>query len=517
MFHWKTSDLLNKTQVCSNWLTPKLLEAAVCGQEGMLSEHGAFVVQTGKYTGRSPNDRFIVEDENTREKVFFGKINQPISQEAANGLYEKVSRYLLSRPHLFVQDVYAGASKAHRMGIRVVTQRAWHSAFVRNMFICPKKEEYAAFQPDFLVLHAPGFHANPKEDKTQTETAIVIDFTKRFIVICGTEYAGEIKKSIFSVFNFLLPETGVLGMHCSANMDDAQHTALFFGLSGTGKTTLSADPKRHLIGDDEHGWGESGIFNLEGGCYAKVIRLNPQDEPQIFHTTRTFGTLLENVVINPDTRMLDLQSELYTENTRASYPIDQIQHAKRDGLGSHPTHLVMLTCDAFGVFPPIACLTKQEAMYHFLNGYTARVAGTERGITEPKAVFSACFGAPFMPRHPFVYAELLGQKIEKHGVRCFMVNTGWWKGPYGVGERMKIQWTRALLNAALTGQLDNVAQKPHPLFRMHVPTVAPHVPKEILDPRTTWSDPLAYDRAAKHVAELFESNFTAYRSHLPLI
>lgn len=486
-----------------------LLEEALCRKEGMLSCDGAFVVQTGKYTGRSPNDKFTVQTSETEKTVWWNKNNQAMKPETAQALYDKVIAYL-AQEEVFIQDLYAGASPTHRLKVRVVTQRAWHGLFARNMFIVPKEEELAHFEPEFTVIQAPGFKADPTRDGTRSEAAVVLDFANKRVIVCGTEYAGEVKKSVFTALNYLLPAKGVLGMHCSANLDDAGHVAIFFGLSGTGKTTLSADPKRHLIGDDEHGWDDEGVFNFEGGCYAKVIRLSAQDEPEIFATTREFGTVLENVVINPQTRQIDLNDDRYTENTRASYSIEHIPNAYLKGMAGHPQDIIMLTCDAFGVLPPIAKMTSAQAMYHFISGYTAKVAGTERGVTEPQAVFSACFGAPFMARHPSVYAHLLGDKIAKHQVRCWLVNTGWSGGPYGVGSRMKIKWTRRLLEAALSGELDKATMDKHPLFHFEVPRAVEGVPVEILNARETWADKAAYDTKAAELVKLFRANFEQY-------
>lgn len=489
--------------------TAALVEEALCRKEGMLSCDGAFVVQTGKYTGRSPNDKFTVQTSETEKTVWWNKNNQAMKPETAQALYDKVMAYL-AQEEVFIQDLYAGASPTHRLKVRVVTQRAWHGLFARNMFIVPKEEELTHFEPEFTVIQAPGFKADPTRDGTRSEAAVVLDFANKRVIVCGTEYAGEVKKSVFTALNYLLPAKGVLGMHCSANLDDAGHVAIFFGLSGTGKTTLSADPKRHLIGDDEHGWDDEGVFNFEGGCYAKVIRLSAQDEPEIFATTREFGTVLENVVINPQSRQIDLNDDRYTENTRASYSIEHIPNAYLKGMAGHPQDIIMLTCDAFGVLPPIAKMTSAQAMYHFISGYTAKVAGTERGVTEPQAVFSACFGAPFMARHPSVYAHLLGDKIAKHQVRCWLVNTGWSGGPYGVGSRMKIKWTRRLLEAALSGELDKVAMDKHPLFHFEVPRSVEGVPSEILNARETWADKTAYDTKATELVKLFRANFEQY-------
>ncbi|MEI6791127.1 MAG: phosphoenolpyruvate carboxykinase (ATP), partial [Myxococcaceae bacterium] len=438
--------------------------------------------------------------------VWWGPINQKMQPAQAQKLYERIWSYLQKQDY-FSQDLYAGTSQKHRLKIRVLTERAWHSAFAKNMFLTPSVGELAGFEPEFTVIQAPGFKADPQTDGTRSEVGVVLDFTAKRILICGTEYAGEIKKSVFTLLNYLLPAKGIMGMHCSANTAQNGDVAVFFGLSGTGKTTLSADPERSLIGDDEHGWDESGVFNFEGGCYAKVIKLSPKDEPEIFKTTQTFGTILENVVMNPETRELDLNDDKLTENTRASYDIRQISNAHLDGFGGHPKHIIMLTCDAFGVLPPIAKLTPEQAMYHFINGYTARVAGTERGVKEPSAVFSACFGAPFMARPPSVYAKLLGEKIAKHDVSCWLVNTGWSGGPYGVGSRMKISWTRALLHAALSGELQKSEFLTEAFFGLAIPANLEGVPSEILDPKRAWADPIAYDAKAKELLKLFKDNY----------
>ncbi len=486
-----------------------LLEHALRRQEGRFAKGGAFVTRTGKYTGRSPHDKFTVKDAQTEDTIWWGSENRATSTDAFNRLHARVAGYLQGR-EVFVQDCYAGADPTHRLAVRVINERAWHNVFARNMFIQPTSGELESFSPDYTIVHAPGFKADPAIDQTNSEAGIFVDYTQKLVVICGSEYAGEIKKSIFTALNFLLPEHGVLGMHCSSNIGEAGDTALFFGLSGTGKTTLSADPTRQLIGDDEHGWGDDGVFNFEGGCYAKVIRLSPEAEPQIYATTQRFGTLLENVVMDPTTRELDLDDATYAQNTRASYDISQIANAVPSGRGGHPSNVVMLTCDAFGVLPPLSRMSPEQAMYHFLSGYTAKVAGTERGVTEPSAVFSACFGAPFMARHPTVYAELLGKKIAEHGAKCWLVNTGWSGGPYGVGERMKIQWTRALLAAALNGTLQDARFEPHPIFKVGVPVEVPGVPSEILNPRNTWRDKLAYDAKARDLAARFGKNFAQY-------
>ncbi len=493
-----------------NYTTAALYEQALRRGEGMLARGGALVVLTGQHTGRSPNDKFIVEEESSRDDIWWGDVNRPIGRDKFERLRERLLGYLEDRD-VFVQDCYAGADPEHRLRVRVVTDSAWHSLFARNMFIQPPHDALADFVPDFTVLHAPALEADPASDGTNSGTFIVVSFEERLVLIGGTSYAGEIKKSIFSVLNYLLPAKGVMPMHCSANIGPDGDTAIFFGLSGTGKTTLSADSTRTLIGDDEHGWSDVGVFNFEGGCYAKVIRLSAEAEPEIYATTSRFGTILENVVMDPATRRLDLDDGRYTENTRASYPLDFIPNASETGVGGHPQNVVMLTADAFGVLPPISRLTPAQAMYHFLSGYTARVAGTEKGLgNEPQATFSTCFGAPFMPRHPAVYARLLGEKIARHGARCWLVNTGWTGGAYGVGERMKIAYTRAMVHAALDGRLAEVAASPDPNFGLAVPESCPDVPSEVLNPRNTWPDKQAYDQAAREVAKRFETNFRQF-------
>jgi phosphoenolpyruvate carboxykinase (ATP) len=429
------------------------------------------------------------------------------------GKFDLVHRRLLAYlqgKDLFVQDCFAGADPAYRLPIRVITETAWHNLFARNMFIQPNREQLATHVPQFTVINAPNFQADPEVDGTRSEVFVVIHFGRRLVLIGGTQYAGEIKKSIFTVLNFLLPQQNVLSMHCSANIGSNQESAVFFGLSGTGKTTLSADPTRKLIGDDEHGWSDRGVFNFEGGCYAKVIRLSAQSEPEIYETTRRFGTILENVALDSASGRLDLNDSSLTENTRAAYPISHISNATRDGLGGHPTHIIMLTADAFGVLPPIAKLTPAQAMYYFLSGYTAKVAGTEKGVTEPQATFSTCFGAPFMALSPTVYANLLGAKIARHKVDVWLVNTGWSGGPYGVGQRMKISYTRAMINAALNGELRDIPTTRDPNFGIAVPTSCPNVPAEVLNPRNTWADKAAYDTQARALASMFIDNFKAF-------
>src|SRR5436189_2157909 len=491
-----------------------LYEHAARRGEGVITEGGAFCAVTSPHTGRSPNDKFIVRDAASEADVWWGRVNRPMTDEHFERLRGDVVRHL-NRQELFVRDLFAGADPNHRIGIRFVTPNAWHALFVYNMFLRPTASDLAGFAPAWQVLHAPGWWADPAVHGTNSTTFIVISFAKRTILIGGTRYAGELKKSIFSILNYVLPKRGVLSMHCSANLGEAGDVALFFGLSGTGKTTLSADSERGLIGDDEHGWSDAGIFNFEGGCYAKVIKLSREGEPEICATTEMFGTVLENVDVNPETGAVDLDSQRITENTRASYPIHYIPNHVPEGMAGHPDHVVFLTCDAFGVMPPIAKLTSQQAMYHFLSGYTAKVAGTERGVTEPKETFSACFGAPFLPLPPTVYAKMLGERIAKHTVQCWLVNTGWTGGPYGVGHRMDLKLTRAMVRAALAGQLDNVPTRREPVFGLHVPRHVPGVPDDLLDPRTTWKEPAAYDAQANRLLALFEKNFEQFKDLVP--
>ncbi len=492
-----------------------LYEAAICKGEGHLAEQGPFVTRTGVYTGRSPKDKFVVADAETEGRVWWdGGECRRMTREAFDRLLARQQAYLQGR-EVYVQDCYAGADPTLRLPVRVVTEQAWHSLFAHNMFIAAEGASLDEFAPQFALVHTPGLKANPDMDQTRSEVFVAIDFGQRLVLIGGTSYAGEIKKSVFTVLNYLLPLEGVLGMHCSANVGANGDTALFFGLSGTGKTTLSTDPDRALIGDDEHGWGDGGVFNFEGGCYAKVIRLSREAEPQIYDTTRMFGTILENVVFREGSRSLDLDDASLTENTRASYPLSSIPNTVEDSRGGHPKNVIMLTCDAFGVLPPIARLTTEQAMYHFISGYTAKVAGTERGVDEPKATFSACFGAPFMPLHPAEYAKLLGEKMVAHGTACWLVNTGWSGGPYGTGSRMPIHYSRALLTAALTGKLGATKTRTDPIFGFAVPVSCPGVPAEILDPRATWSDRDAYDRKAASLADMFRKNFERFVDQAP--
>jgi phosphoenolpyruvate carboxykinase (ATP) len=492
-----------------------LYEEAIRRGEGLIAAEGPLVARTGQHTGRAPNDKFIVREPSSEQQVHWGTVNRPIDEAKFDALHRDMMAYLQNKD-LFVLDAWAGADAQFKLPIRVINTFAWHNLFARNMFI-PETDpaKRADHRPEFTVIDAPHFKADPATHGTRSEVAILVHFGRKLVLIAGTEYAGEIKKSIFSVLNYTLPLQGVMSMHCSANIGADGDTALFFGLSGTGKTTLSSDPRRRLIGDDEHGWSDTGVFNFEGGCYAKVIKLSADAEPQIFATTRRFGTILENVVTDPVTRALDLDDASLTENTRASYPIDFIENAELSGTGGHPKNVIMLTADAFGVLPPISRLTPDGAMYHFLSGYTAKVAGTEKGVTEPKATFSTGFGAPFLPLNPNVYAQMLGKKIATHGARVWLVNTGWTGGPYGVGSRMKIAYTRAMITAALTGHLDAVPYRKHAIFNIDIPTTCPGVPESVLDARTTWPDAGKYDEQARKLAAMFVENFKAFEQDVP--
>lgn len=489
--------------------TAQLVEKALQRHEGMLASGGAFVVQTGQFTGRSPKDKYVVREPGTENTVDWGSVNQPMPEQIFDQIYARLTKSWES-DELFVHDCFAGADPKYTLPVRVIAQRAWHALFARQLFIRPDPLTTGDHVPQFTVFFAPSFYASPEKDGTTSKTCIAINFKKRAIIIAGTEYAGELKKSIFTVLNYLLPARGVFPMHCSANTGPDGRVALFFGLSGTGKTTLSADPARRLIGDDEHGWSDHGVFNFEGGCYAKCIHLSKEKEPQIWNAIR-FGTVLENVVIDPNLRLLDFDSQELTENTRAAYRIEFIDNAVIPGVGGHPSHILFLTADAFGVLPPISRLNPEQAMYHFLSGYTAKLAGTERGLgSEPQATFSACFGAPFLPRSPLEYAKMLGDRIRKHDAKCFLVNTGWAGGPFGVGARMNLKYTRAMVNAAVEGKLDRVATQPHSLFHVAVPTACPGVPPEILDARGQWKDPAAYDQQAEMLDALFRKNFEKF-------
>ncbi len=504
----------NVGNVYWNLTTPQLYEEAIRRREGRLAHLGPLVVRTGHHTGRSPNDKFVVREPSSAEHIWWGPVNRPMPLEQFDILHRRLLAYFQGKD-LFVQDCFVGADPEYRMPLRVITETAWHNLFARVMFIRPERAELPAHVPQFTVIHAPNFHAIPEVDGTRSEVFIVIHFGQRLVLIGGTHYAGEIKKSVFTLLNYLLPQRGVLSMHCSANMGAGGDVAIFFGLSGTGKTTLSADPGRILIGDDEHGWSDRGIFNCEGGCYAKVIHLSPEAEPEIYETTRRFGTILENVGFDSTTGRVDLDDDSLTENTRAAYPITHIPNAARDGLGGHPRTVIMLTADAFGVLPPLARLSPAQAMYHFLSGYTAKVAGTERGVTEPQATFSACFGAPFMALSPIVYAEMLGERLRRHGVAVWLVNTGWSGGPHGVGRRIRLDYTRAMVRAALSGALEGVALRPDPVFGLAVPAAVPGVPVEILTPRETWRDAAAYDLQARKLAEMFTRNFAQFADQVP--
>jgi len=487
---------------------PALYEEAIRRHEGILSHLGPLVVRTGQYTGRLPKDKFFVREPSSESKICWGKVNRSIEPEDFAAIKERLCAYLQGKD-LFIQNCYAGADDRYRVPIRIISEHAWPALFARNMFIRElDAAKLAAHKPEFTVIHAPNFHAEPGIDGMHSEAFILLDFGQKLILIGGTAYAGEIKKSIFTVMNYLLPQRDVMAMHSSANYGtDENDVAVFFGLSGTGKTTLSADPDRTLIGDDEHGWSDDGVFNFEGGCYAKLIRLSPEGEPEIYATTRQFGTVLENVAIDARTRHVNLDDASLTENTRGAYPITQIPNMARSGKGGHPKNIIMLTCDAFGVLPPLARLTPEQAMYYFLSGYTAKVAGTEAGVTEPEATFSACFGAPFMALPPLTYAQLLGERIAKHHVAVWLVNTGWSGGPYGTGQRIKLSSTRAMVKAVLSGSMKDVPLNPDPIFGIGVPVSCPGVPPEILAPRTTWKDPAAYDKKAHELAGMFESNF----------
>ena len=493
-----------------NQLAPALLEAAARRGEGQFADMGPFATVTKPHTGRSPNDKFVVKEASSEQDVDWGKVNQPFERAKFDLLLADVREYLNGRDELFVQDLYCGADPKYRLSVRYVSPNAWQMAFVRNMFIRPEVAELATFTPNFTVLHAPEFQADPAKHGTRTGTFIVLDLERRMILIGGTRYAGELKKAMFTVMNYYLPKQGVLSMHCSANIGKGGDTALFFGLSGTGKTTLSADPSRELIGDDEHGWSPEGVFNFEGGCYAKVINLSPEGEPDIYATTRMFGTILENVVLDPVTRTVRFEDQSITENTRASYPLHYIRNHVPSGRGGHPKNIVFLTADAFGVLPPVAKLTREQAMYYFLSGYTAKVAGTERGVTEPQATFSSCFGAVFLVWHPSKYAEMLGRLIAEHGSDVWLVNTGWTGGPYGVGTRMKLPYTRQMVNELLHGGLARVEMTTDPIFGLAVPKHIAHVPDEILRPRDTWKDAAAYDAQAKKLAGMFRENFKRF-------
>lgn len=497
-----------------NLIAAPLVELAVSRGEGRIAKDGPLVVATGKHTGRSAQDKFIVRDAETEDSVWWGKVNKAMTPEHFAALKADFLAAVGAKDTLFVQDLYGGSQPEHRVQVRVITELAWHSMFIRTLLVRPDEAALADFVPEYTIIDLPSFRADPAKHGTRSETVIAVNFTEKLILIGGTAYAGEMKKSVFSLLNYLLPPQGIMPMHCSANIGPNGDTAIFFGLSGTGKTTLSADASRTLIGDDEHGWSDTAVFNFEGGCYAKMINLSAEAEPEIFATTKRFGTVLENVVMDPVSRELDLDDNSLAENSRGSYPIDFIPNASKDNLGPVPKNVIFLTADAYGVLPPIAKLTPEQAMYHFLSGYTARVAGTEIGVTEPSATFSTCFGAPFMPRHPSVYGNLLKERIAKGGVSCWLVNTGWTGGKYGVGKRMPIKATRALLNAALDGSLSGAQFRKDPNFGFEVPVDVPGVDSAILDPRQTWADKADYDATAARLVDQFVENFAEFAEHV---
>jgi phosphoenolpyruvate carboxykinase (ATP) len=494
--------------------TPQLYTRTLLRGDGVLAHGGPLVVDTGRHTGRSPNDKFVVREPGSENRIWWGPVNQPMSEDQYDALRDKATAYLSGAPEIFVVDAFAGAHPEHRIAVRVITESPWHALFARTLFIIPNKRELEAFTPQALVLHAPSVEADPETDGTNSATFVGLHPSRSEVVIAGTWYAGEIKKSIFTLMNDRLPQVGVFPMHCSANVGEDGRVAVFFGLSGTGKTTLSADPSRGLIGDDEHGWSESGVFNIEGGCYAKVIRLSAEAEPEIFQTTRAFGTILENVVAD-ERGTLDLDDDSKTENTRAAYKLERISNALPTKRAGHPSSVVFLTADAFGILPPLARLSRDQAMFYFLSGFTAKLAGTEIGVKEPQPTFSACFGAPFLPQPPGVYARMLGEKLDRHQASVWLVNTGWTGGAYGEGHRMPIAATRALLHAALSGALDNAGYRIDPVFGFEVPVSVPGVDDALLDPRSTWRDPAAYDAKARQLAQMFVENFEKFEDIAP--
>ena len=500
--------LKNLGQVYWNLAVPQLIEHSIVRQEGILASNGALCVNTGKYTGRSPKDKFIVDEPSIHDEIDWNTVNVPIATEKFDLLYKRMLAYVQGK-NLYVFDGYVGADPNYQLSVRVINELASHNLFVHQMFLRPTAEELKTHHPDFTVISVPGFQGDPDIDGINSEAFIVLSFEKRLVLIGGTHYAGEMKKSVFSFMNYIMTKRNVLPMHCSANMDQDGNTALFFGLSGTGKTTLSADPIRHLIGDDEHGWSDLGTFNFEGGCYAKTIRLSKENEPQIWEAIR-FGAMLENVVLDENTRVPDYDDGSLTENTRVAYPVEHIPDCVIPGIGGHPKTVIFLTADAFGVLPPIAKLTHHQAIYHFMSGYTSKVAGTERGITEPQATFSACFGQPFLPLSATIYGKMLYEKLIKFGATVYLVNTGWTGGPYGIGSRIKLPLTRAMISAALSGELEHVAFHPHPIFKILVPESVPGVARDILDPQKTWSDPAAYEQQAKALAKRFVENFKQF-------
>jgi len=500
--------LLKTNKVHRNLHAGVLVEHSIRLGESTLASNGALVAYTGKYTGRSPKDKFTVKDSITADLVNWGDVNIPFDAAKFDALFERVLEHLRGR-EIFVQDLFSGADPSYRLPIRVINEYAWHNLFVRELFVRPSDEELRTHSPQFTIVSAPEFQADPQRDGTRTGAFVIVNFSRRIVLIGGTKYAGEMKKSIFGVMNFLLPQDNVFPMHCSANVGSNGETALFFGLSGTGKTTLSADPNRRLIGDDEHGWSPTGIFNFEGGCYAKCIKLSQENEPQIWNAIR-FGSVLENVTLDPVTHVPDYNDDSRTENTRCAYPVEFIDNAVIPGVGGHPKNIIFLTADAFGVLPPISRLSTDEAMFHFLSGYTAKVAGTEAGVKEPQPNFSTCFGAPFMPLRPNVYAEMLGKRMKEHSTQCWLVNTGWFGGPYGVGARMKLSYTRAMVNAAIEDRLNNIEFEKDPAFGLTVPATVPGVPPEFLHARDAWTDKAAYDKAAENLIARFTKNFEKF-------
>lgn len=508
--------LTNLNKVYWNLPIEALYEEAIFRSEGKITLQGPLVVNTGRHTARAANDKFIVREPSTEAHIWWGQYNRPYEAANFHELFIRVQGYLQGRD-VFVQDCYAGADPNYRLPVRIITELAWHSLFARNMFLTPAtNDEYRRFLPDFTVIAVPGFKAFPQIDGTHTNTVIAINFAQKLCIIGNTGYAGEIKKAVFTIMNYLLPLENVMTMHCSANVGRRGDVALFFGLSGTGKTTLSADPQRSLIGDDEHGWSDEGVFNFEGGCYAKVIALSPTAEPQIYACTRRFGTILENVVFDPVTRLIDLDDDERTENTRASYPLEFIENALLEKRAGHPQNILLLTCDASGVMPPIARLSPEQTLYHFISGYTSKIAGTEIGLgEEPEITFSTCFGGPFMVHHPAYYAELLKRKILRYGVKCWLLNTGWVGGPYGVGKRISIKYTRRLLNAALDGELDGVEYTTDPIFGFQVPRSCPDIPDSVLDPASSWQSREAYMKRYRALASRFIDNFKKFEDQAP--
>lgn len=504
------SDLLVHDNLQNNLSVAQLVEKIQARDEGILTSTGAICATTGTYTGRSPNDKFIVSDEISRDIVDWSNINKSMNEDTFDQLYKKVVKHLNNQEEIFKLNAFAGADENYRLPIQVINEFAWHNLFAKQLFVRPTHKELTSHSPKFSIISAPSFKANPAIDGTSSEAFVLISFKQKVVLIGGTEYAGEIKKSIFSIMNLLLPKQNILSMHCSANVGTDGDVALFFGLSGTGKTTLSADPHRQLIGDDEHGWSSHGVFNIEGGCYAKCINLSKEKEPQIFNAIQ-FGSVLENVVINDHTRIADYNDTSITENTRAAYPLENIENIVTPSVAGHPNTIIFLTADASGTLPPISKLTKEQAMYHFLSGYTSKLAGTERGITKPEATFSNCFGAPFLPLAPATYAEMLGEKIDLHNSKVFLVNTGWTGGPYGVGHRMKLSFTRAMVNAALEGKLNTVKTTKDNIFGLNIPLHVPGVPEDVLIPRHTWEDKEAYDSTAQTLASQFHENFKIFK------